>query len=400
MSEHSVEEAANRAGTTVAFARRMASAGLTGDGDGVRFSDGDIRRLQVLQHVERAGLSLDGVAELVRSGRLSLDFIDTAGRGVFTPLEDVTFSRLSEDTGVRIDVLATIREALGRPRPRPDERVSKSEMAVLPLVQLQHELGFRDRAIEQALRVFGDSLGRIAETEAEWFRSEIIGPMLEGGASQEEVGRFAAEMSPRLSDVSDQAMSAIYHGQQGHAWLVNIITGIAMALESAGLHTVEQSVPAMCFLDITGYTHFTSERGDQVAADLAERLRKVVQPPTMGHGGRAVKWLGDGVMFWFPNAESGVLAALQIVDDAEKEELPPVHVGLHAGPVVFQAGDYYGNTVNVAARIGAFARPGEVLVSQEVVDRTDVDTSIAFREVGAVELKGVLQPIVLHAASR
>ena len=48
--------------------------------------------------------------------------------------------------------------------------------------------------------------------------------------------------------------------------------------------------------------------------------------------------------------------------------LPPAHVGLHAGPVIFQEGDYYGQTVNVASRIADYARPGEVIVSQEVVD--------------------------------
>jgi adenylate cyclase len=199
--------------------------------------------------------------------------------------------------------------------------------------------------------------------------------------------------------VTDRAVSAIYHGQQAHAWLTNIINGIALALQSAGLHTIEKSVPAMCFLDVTGYTQFTSERGDQVAADLVERLRKVVQPPTMNHGGRAVKWLGDGVMFWFPDAVSGVTAALQMVKDAERDESPPAHVGLHAGPVVYQEGDYYGNTVNVAARIGEFARPGEVLVSQDIVDRVDESSSIQFTQVGPVELKGVLEPIVLHAAT-
>jgi class 3 adenylate cyclase len=59
----------------------------------------------------------------------------------------------------------------------------------------------------------------------------------------------------------------------------------------------------------------------------------------------------------------------------------------------------YGNTVNVAARIGEFARPGEVLVSQEVVDLVNVGSLVEFIEVGAVELKGVLEPMVLHAAS-
>ena len=136
-----------------------------------------------------------------------------------------------------------------------------------------------------------------------------------------------------------------------------------------------------------------------MAADLAEHLRKIVQPPAIEHGGRAVKWLGDGVMFWFPDARSGVMAAVEMIEGVDAGELPPAHVGVHAGPVMFQEGDYYGNTVNIAARIGEFARPGEALVSQEVVDRADPTPSLLFREVGPVELKGVLEPMILHAAS-
>lgn len=399
MPEYTAEEAANRAGTSAEFVDRMTAAGLVGGGDGSGLSDADIRRVQVLLNMERAGLPIDGLAAQTRSGNLSLGFVDTAGQDVFSPLEDATFSELSEDTGISFGVLATMREAVGGPPPRGDDRVGQAELAVLPLVQLQHQLGFSDRAIEQALRVYGDSLRRIAETEAEWFRAEIVQPMLAKGMTEDEVGRFAAEISPRLSKASDQAVSAIYHSQQGRSWLANMIHGIALALERAGLHTVEHSVPTMCFLDITGYTNLTSEHGDQVAADLAEHLRRIVQLPSREHGGWAVKWLGDGVMFWFPNARAGVMAAVEMIGDVEAEGLPPAHVGLHAGPVVFQEGDYYGNTVNLAARIGEFARPGEVLVSQDVVDRADVGSSIAFREIGAVDLKGVLEPIILHAAS-
>lgn len=399
MPGYTAEEAAKRAGTSTEFVARMRSLGLVGADDGAELSGADIRRLQVLHNMERAGLPLEGLAALTSSGKLSLDFIDTAGQPVFAPLVEATFAELSEDTGISIGVLATIREAVGGPLPRPDDRVGQAELAVLPLVQLQHQLGFRDRAIEQALRVYGDSLRRIAETEAEWFRSEIIQPMMAKGMTEDEVGRFAAEMSPRLSEASDEAVAAIYHAQQGRSWLANMIYGMAMALQSAGLHTVEHDVPAMCFLDITGYTSLTSQQGDQVAADLAERLRKVVQPPSIEHGGRAVKWLGDGVMFWFPNAGSAVMAAVEMIEGVEAGDLPPAHVGVHAGPVVFQEGDYYGNTVNVAARIGEFARPGEVLVSQDALDRAGSGLPISFREVGAVELKGVLGPVVLHAAS-
>jgi adenylate cyclase len=79
--------------------------------------------------------------------------------------------------------------------------------------------------------------------------------------------------------------------------------------------------------------------------------------------------------------------------------LPPAHVGLHAGPVIFQEGDYYGQTVNVAARIADYARPGEVVVSQEVVDASG-DAEVLFREIGPVELKGVAGAVRLHTASR
>jgi adenylate cyclase len=399
MSGYTAEEAAARSGVTEEFAAHTASLGLVGGGEGGRFSDEDVRRLQVLQSMERAGLPISGIAELVSRGSLSLDFIESAGQYVFTPLEGETFTQVSETTGIPIAVVATIREALGGSAAGPDDRVSRAEMAVVPLVLFQLELGFRERAIEQALRVYGESMRRIAETEAEWFRSEIQQPMLERGMSEDDIGRFAAEMSPRLSELSDQAVMAIFHGQQGHAWLTNIIRGIGAALENADLHKLEPRVPAMCFLDITGYTNLTSERGDQAAANVAEHLRRVVQQPAMAHGGRAVKWLGDGVMFYFPDPGAGVSAAVEMVSGVESAGLPQAHVGLHAGPVVFQEGDYYGNTVNIAARIGEYARPGEVLVSQEVVDQAGERSSAGFTEIGDVRLKGVTDPVFLYAAS-
>ena len=79
--------------------------------------------------------------------------------------------------------------------------------------------------------------------------------------------------------------------------------------------------------------------------------------------------------------------------------LPPAHVGLHAGPVLFQEGDYFGQTVNVASRIAEYARPGEVLVSQAVVDASQ-GAEATFTKIGPVELKGVSEPIQLLAAHR
>jgi adenylate cyclase len=112
-----------------------------------------------------------------------------------------------------------------------------------------------------------------------------------------------------------------------------------------------------------------------------------------------VKWLGDGVMFYFREPAQGVVAALEMLVGVTDAGLPPAHVGLQAGPVVFQEGDYFGRTVNIAARIADYARPGEVLVSQEVVEAS-AGADVTFREIGEVELKGVAGVLRLQAAHR
>jgi adenylate cyclase len=96
------------------------------------------------------------------------------------------------------------------------------------------------------------------------------------------------------------------------------------------------------FLDLTGYTRLTEERGDQAAAEVAARLARLVRRVAQNHGGAPVKWLGDGVMCYFPDPAADVLAALEMVEAAAGQGLPPAHVGTHAGPVVFQDGDYFG----------------------------------------------------------
>ncbi len=132
---------------------------------------------------------------------------------------------------------------------------------------------------------------------------------------------------------------------------------------------------------------------------MAEQLGRLVQRTSIQHGGRPVKWLGDGVMLYFRDPGPGVVAALDMVDGVTDAGLPPAHVGLHAGPVLFQEGDYFGQTVNLASRIAEYARPGEVLVTQAVVDAS-ANGGATFTEIGPVELKGVSGTTHLHSAHR
>ena len=86
------------------------------------------------------------------------------------------------------------------------------------------------------------------------------------------------------------------------------------------------------------------------------------------HGGRAIRWLGDGGLFYFEDASAAFAAALEMSERAPAAGLPPTHIGVQAGPVVFRDGDVYGRTVNVASRIADQAEAGEVLTSQETIE--------------------------------
>ena len=342
-----------------------------------------------------------GLGEAVRSGVISLSFIDSPSYDRWASFSATTFQALSSDTGVPVELLMVIREAMGSAAPRPEDRVRVDEMLVVPLVRLQYEQGFRPGVIERALRVYGDALRRISETESDWWYSEVMLPVMRTGGDPKDVlaavSATSEELSPAFARVGDAAVMAVYHGQQSHSWMRNILEGFEAALATAGIHSRLKRVPAMCFFDLTGYTRLTEERGDRVAANLARSLASLVQKNSVQYGGKAVKFLGDGVMFHFPEPGKGVLAALDMVEAAVSVGLPPAHVGLHAGPVLFQEGDYFGRTVNISARIADYARPGEVLVSQEVVDASG-DLALAFTEIGPVELKGVSGSVRLHKA--
>jgi adenylate cyclase len=379
--------------------RHLVELGLLGAAGDTGYTDADVRRVQIVRTLAQSGMPIEQVARLVAGGTLSLDLLDNAISRVFAAQSDTTFAELSARTGIAVETLLGLRVATGGVAAVPSDLVREDELRIVPLVEFQVEMGFQPQAIERALRVYGESLRRIAEAEAEWWRSQIQEPMLAAGGGAGELVRRAGETSPDLSDASDEAVMAIYHAQQMQVWSVNIVNGIAAALEHAGLYERTEQEPAMCFLDVTGYTQLTQERGDAAAAAIVERLNHIVQRIAVQHGGRPVKWLGDGVMLYFPEPYRAVRAALEMVAELGVAGLPPAHVGLDSGPIIVQQGDYYGQTVNLAARIGEYARPGEVLVTREVADAAD-GPDVRFERIGAVELKGVSGPVDLSFAVR
>ena len=397
MERYEAAEAAERAGVNVEELGRMVELGLFAPDPAGQFGAGEIRRAGLVSSITRSGIPLDGLAIAMRDGRLSLDFLDEPAYDRFSALSDVTFAGLAERTKVPVELLMLVREAAGSPPPLPGDRVREGELAYADFLEAQVEAGFRPTASRRLLRVQGDSLRRMAETASDWWRSEVLMPAIEAGKPHDYF--VGPEMSNRLSTLHERAVVELYRLLEAKTWTANILENIEIMLAAAGLHSRLVRPPAMCFLDITGYTRLTQEHGDAAAADLAETLGVMVERTSVRNGGRPVKWLGDGVMFHFPDPGPGVLAALEMVAGVSEAGLPPAHVGLHAGPVIFQEGDYYGQTVNLASRIADYARPGEVLVSQEVVDAAG-GSEVGFREIGPVELKGVSAAVRLHAAFR
>ena len=397
MSERSREEVAQRAEVEPEYVDRLVQLGILSPGAGDSFSSGDARRARWVRNLERSGLPLDGIAAAVRDGALSFSFLDASAFDRFAGVTRLTFRQLSEKTGIPMELLKVVREAVGFAEPGPEDHVREDELSVVSAIELQLSKGFRGVVIERWLRVYADSLRRIAETETDWYKTEVVQPLLDAGMTQGEMLEAQADFGSRMVPLIDHALMAIYHGQQERTWTKSFVEDVEGALERAGLHSRSHQPPAMCFLDITGYTRLTEEHGDLAAAELAARLARLVRRSSQEHGGQPVKWLGDGVMFYFPEPGPSVLAALDMVQGVATHGLPPAHVGIHAGPVIFQEGDYFGRTVNIAARIAEYARPGEVLVTQEVVDAAD-GTQVTFTEIGPVELKGVSRILRLYTA--
>jgi adenylate cyclase len=158
-------------------------------------------------------------------------------------------------------------------------------------------------------------------------------------------------------------------------------------------------IQTFLFTDLVGFTALTAQRGDDHAADVAleftVRARQIVD----GHRGEVVKTLGDGLMLRVPDPTEAVHVGLEIVDGfAEVPGFPAVRVGMHTGPAVERAGDWYGATVNVASRLCAAAVGDEVLVSEATAQAAAPLTEVKLGEARLHWLKNVLEPVAARPA--
>jgi adenylate cyclase len=393
---------AARAGVGEQEIQRLVSHGVLvpRQGRGAPFRAVDVLKIRVARACEEGGLPMEGMARAIREGHLSFAFVESWPFGPWAARGPRTHAELAAEVGLPLASLQRIVEAFGFARPEPTDAVVEAERPVAALIGRAVRLGVIDEAASVRFgNVYAEVLRRVASAETEVYHSGFEMPLLRSGLGERRTMELASEVSEEFTELLDEALIAVYRRQQELTWTEHQVEHIEQALEAAGVPLPPGQPPAMCFLDLAGYTRLTEERGDEEAAALAARLSEIVRQRPRQHHGEPVKWLGDGVMFHFRDPSGAVVSALDLVEEVPAAGLPPAHVGVAAGPVIRQGGDYFGRTVNLASRIADQARGGQVLVSEPVAAMTSVP-GVRFAGMGPIELPGLTSPIRLFEARR
>jgi adenylate cyclase len=157
---------------------------------------------------------------------------------------------------------------------------------------------------------------------------------------------------------------------------------------SAGGEADRHPTPiSIVFTDLEGFTRFTARQGDEAALALLAEHHRVIGPIVRSRGGKVVKRLGDGLMLSFPSAEAAVLAALELLD-APPPELR-LRAGVHTGEAVVTADDLIGHDINLAARVAASAKGGQVLATVAVRQEVGELRGVTFGRARRQSFKGV-----------
>ena len=389
------------AGTTPDVVERMLAHELLPAEGETGLRPQDVQRVQLVEAFERSGIPMDWLRAAIDAGHYSLAFTEVQWQASPVGTESgETYAEACARTGYPFEDLQRMFESSGFPRPEADDPIPAADAQMLPMMVILHGLLADPNVAAHVIRVYSENLRRIAQAEALFYHTYVEQPMLRSGMSETQMRDQAVQISRAVAPLVDSLVMWMYHRHQTHYVIEDLIEHLESALERTGLGRARPvRPPAMVFLDLAGYTRLTEERGDEAAAELAGVLGDLVAAESRRFGGTPVKWLGDGVMFHFPDPAAAVACALDLVERAPQAGLPAAHVGAQAGPVIVRDGDYFGRTVNVAARIAGHAGPGEVLVGGELVAAANA-SPVRFESVGRANLKGLDFPVELHRALR
>jgi adenylate cyclase len=395
----SAEALAREAGASEARIHRFVQLGIlepTDDG----FRPADIQRVRVTEALDRAGTPPEHLGRIIAEGAYTFRWVDALFSDP-TPVSDVTLEEAGRVLDLPMSLIERAYTVWSIAAPAPDDRVRQDDLEMLTVIAEAHDaLGRDEDRTVAAIRYFGENLRRIAESQIRWFRSSIEEPLVSSGVPQPDFAPTTTATGGRLLPLARKAVDVGYRRHLDHYLLEDVIENIEVALDRAGLaRTGGRTAPGIAFVDLSGYTSITEREGDASAVDIADRFTEVVRRVTIGAGGRVVKFLGDGAMNHFPDPLAAVRGTIELVSRIESVGLPPAHAGINAGPVVYRDGDYFGRTVNVAARVSDRASPGEVLVTAKALP-DPVPDDLRFSLAEEATLKGVSTPVSVYRAQR
>ena len=296
------------------------------------------------------------------------------GAAVFTADE------AAREAGVDPAQARPLWRALGFPPADGDARLfTRSDVDVLRAVRALTETQHADPGhVLQLTRVIGQSLARVADAQA-----TVAAERLERDRPDPTAGEVAVpDLVRRI-----EALAPSLEQFLGYVWRRHLLA--ALRRRSATPSAGDRSV-TVGFADLVGFTAMSQALDVRDLATMVDRFEAIAYEHIPERGGRVVKMIGDEVMFAVDDAGFAADIAIALVDaHARDAALPDVRVGLARGPVLSWEGDLFGPTVNLASRLVNLARPGTILVADDLGERLRDDPRFELRHLRPVRLHGI-----------
>ena len=352
---------------------------------------GDARegRLALLRELFDAGVPLEELREAVAENRLVLLPVER----VFDDDDERYTSReIAEIAGVDLDFQLRLLQALGVTLPDPDARTRRTaDLEAARRIKLVLDAGIGEELILENARVIGMAMSQLAASNVNMIGQSFVQPE----ASEYELGARFADAARSLSPVQAQTLKYVHdlHLRESISQVV-----VSEAEGNEGLRPDSSDI-TVAFADMVGFTRL----GEQLEVDeigkvtgkLGELATAAARPPV-----RLVKMIGDAAMLVAPDPAPVVDAVLTLVETAAEEEIPALRAGVALGQAVGRGGDWYGRPVNLASRMTTFAKPGSVVVAQEVKDSLDAGDTLSFSFAGKHHFKGIKGEVAVHRVRR
>jgi len=384
----SLSEAARRSGVPTSTLKRWAEEKIVPVRRG-RWTATAAAQARVVARMRERGYSLADLKSAGREGRLAFGFAEE----LFSETDEkVSVTAVARETGLEPELIERILTILGTPVGR-QRNLTPDEAATLRHCARVLAAGFPLVAFLQLVRVYVQSMRRIADAEVRLFHLYVHEPLIRDAVPElemaEEMGDLAADILPLAAPLTEYL-----HTRYLRFFLEQDVVGHMEAGLSADTAEIElgQVTVTLCFIDLTGFTRYTEEEGDMEALDVIENFVATVES-TLPPEATIVKTIGDEVMVVSPDSASLTEWAVGLL--GRFPQRPQPRVGIHCGEAVYRDGDYFGSQVNLAHRVVNRALAGEVLVTDRVAAAIETRDQLALEPIGQVSLKGFPTPTEL-----